>query len=216
MLSQQSDHVWPRQAQDAAFRRTASVSLWGADFRNLMDHPKVLPYLIELIGPRVRLWIRDYAIYAPHGAEPTHSGGPMRYESDHWYHYNDGTMRNGLMVATWALTDAGPNDGGFVCVPGSHKTNFIDRLPEAVQNQQVMPEYVRQPIVKAGDVILLPRRLCTALAPGRVTMNDVCCSALALTPAGLKRVTIWPPTHNNHMTAAPYGAAISGRPRQGD
>ena len=49
---QQSDHVWPRQAQDA-FRRTASVSRWGAEFRNLMDHSKVLPYLIELIGPRV-------------------------------------------------------------------------------------------------------------------------------------------------------------------
>ncbi|MGB0997638.1 MAG: phytanoyl-CoA dioxygenase family protein [Pseudomonadales bacterium] len=159
VLSQQSDHVWPRQAQDPAFRRTASVSLWGADFRNLMDHPKVLPYLIELIGPRVRL-DHDYAIYMRHGADsqPIH-GGPRRYESDHWYHYNNGTMRNGLMVATWALTDAGPNDGGFVCVPGSHKTNFIDRLPEAVQNQQVMPEYVRQPIVKAGDVILFTEAL---------------------------------------------------------
>ena len=47
-----------------------------------MDHPKVLPYLIELIGPRVRL-DHDYAIYMRHGADsqPIH-GGPMRYESD--------------------------------------------------------------------------------------------------------------------------------------
>ena len=52
-------------------------------------------------------------------------GGPMRYESDHRYHYHDGVMRNGLMVATWVLNDA-DGDGGFVCIPGSHKTNFID------------------------------------------------------------------------------------------
>ena len=53
----------------------------------------------------------------------------------------------------------GPNDGGFVCVPGSHKTNFIDRLPKTVQHQEVMPEYVRQPTVKAGDVILFTEAL---------------------------------------------------------
>ena len=83
----------------------------------------------------------------------------MRYESDHWYHYNDGVIRNGLMVATWALTDAKAGDGGFVCVPGSHKTNFINLLPTDAQSQEVMPEYVRQPAVKAGDVILFTEAL---------------------------------------------------------
>ena len=158
-LSELSDAVWPRQPHDEAFRRTAQVSLWGNNFRNLMDHPKVLPYLIDLIGPRVRL-DHDYAIYMQKGApsQPIH-GGPMRYESDHWYHYNDGVIRNGLMVATWALTDAKAGDGGFVCVPGSHKTNFINLLPTDAQSQEVMPEYVRQPAVKAGDVILFTEAL---------------------------------------------------------
>jgi hypothetical protein len=60
-LSQLSDQAWPRQSHDEAFRRTANVSQWGDEFRHLMDHPSVLPYLIELIGPRVRL-DHDYAI----------------------------------------------------------------------------------------------------------------------------------------------------------
>lgn len=158
-LSELSDTAWPRQAEDGAFRRTSNVSQWGEPFRNLMDHPRVLPYLIELIGPRVRL-DHDYAIYMQRGArsQPIH-GGPMRYESDHWYHYHDGVMRNGLMVATWVLSDARTGDGGFVCVPGSHKTNFITHLPTDVQAQHAMPEYVRQPEVTAGDVILFTEAL---------------------------------------------------------
>ena len=38
-------------------------------------------------------------------------------------------MRNGLMVVTFFLTHANPGDGGFACIPGSHKSNFVDYLP---------------------------------------------------------------------------------------
>ena len=30
-------------------------SLWGAPFKRLIDHPKIFPYLIVLLGPYVRL-----------------------------------------------------------------------------------------------------------------------------------------------------------------
>lgn len=158
-LSKLSDNAWPRQPQDGDFRRTSQVSQWGEEFRNLMDHPRVLPYLIELIGPRVRL-DHDYAIYMQKGAA-SHAihGGPMRYESDHWYHYHDGVMRNGLMVATWALNDVGPDDGGFVCIPGSHKTNFLQAVPSAVLRQETRPDYVVQPQLRAGDVLLFTEAL---------------------------------------------------------
>ena len=59
-------------------------------------------------------------------------GGPWRYGSDHWYRYHDGVMRNGLTVATWNLTDVDPGDGGFVSVPGSHKSNFLQHMPRDV------------------------------------------------------------------------------------
>ena len=64
---------------------------------------------------------------------------PRRYETDHWYYYSDGIMRNGLTVATWALTDVGPGDGGFVCVPGSHKTNFLPDLPDDCAGSNACP-----------------------------------------------------------------------------
>ncbi|HCG70475.1 MAG TPA: hypothetical protein DE147_08435, partial [Gammaproteobacteria bacterium] len=81
-LSQLADDVWPRQQTDGAFRRTASISRWGEEFLNLIDHPGVLPYLTELLGPRLRA-DHDYCIFMQPGApgQDIH-GGPMRYESD--------------------------------------------------------------------------------------------------------------------------------------
>ena len=108
-------------------------SLWGEPFKRLIDHPKILPYLIELLGPYVRL-DHDYALFMNkgdrrgglHGGED--GGRPGGPEGDHWYRYRDGVMRNGLCVMTYNLTDAPDGAGGFACIPGSHKSNFPDAL----------------------------------------------------------------------------------------
>ena len=167
LLSKLSDTAWPRQPGDGAFRRTEAISRWGGAFLNLIDHPCVLPYLVELIGPRLRA-DHDYCIFMRPGADGQNiHGGPMRYESDHWYHYHDGVMRNGLMVATWVLNDAEPGDGGFVCIPGSHKTNFIDAVPRDVLTQEYRPDYVIQPELRAGDVLLFTEALIHGTATWR-------------------------------------------------
>lgn len=167
VLSQLSDTAWPRQPGDGAFRRTEAISRWGGEFLNLIDHPSVLPYLVELIGPRLRA-DHDYGIFMRSGADGQNiHGGPMRYESDHWYHYHDGVMRNGLMVATWVLNDAEPGDGGFVCIPGSHKTNFIDAVPREVLTQEYRPDYVIQPQLRAGDVLIFTEALIHGTATWR-------------------------------------------------
>ena len=167
LLSELSDAAWPRQPGDGAFRRTEAISRWGGEFLNLIDHPCVLPYLVELIGPRLRA-DHDYCIFMRSGADGQNiHGGPMRYESDHWYHYHDGVMRNGLMVATWVLNDAEPGDGGFVCIPGSHKTNFIDAVPRDVLTQEYRPDYVIQPELRAGDVLLFTEALIHGTATWR-------------------------------------------------
>ena len=167
LLSELSDAAWPRQPGDGAFRRTEAISRWGGEFLNLIDHPRVLPYLVELIGPRLRA-DHDYCIFMRSGADGQNiHGGPMRYESDHWSHYHDGVMRNGLMVATWVLNDAEPGDGGFVCIPGSHKTNFIDAVPKDVLTQEYRPDYVIQPELRAGDVLLFTEALIHGTATWR-------------------------------------------------
>ncbi|MDA1075051.1 MAG: phytanoyl-CoA dioxygenase family protein [Proteobacteria bacterium] len=158
-LRDEADRVWPRQASDGTFRRFEDISLWGQSFVDLMDHPKVLPVLIELIGSRLRI-DHDYCIFMRQGdaSMPVH-GGPRRIETDHWYYYSDGIMRNGLTVATYALNDSKEGDGGFVCIPGSHKTNFMQNLPESVRNHDVQPHYVRNPPIGRGDVLIFTEAL---------------------------------------------------------
>ena len=73
-------------------------SLWAEPFKKLIDHQEILPYLLELIGPNVRL-DHDYAIFMDkgdrkgglHGGED--GGCPGGHEGDHWYKCRDGIMR---------------------------------------------------------------------------------------------------------------------------
>ena len=77
-------------------------SLWGEPFKSLIDHPKILPYLLELLGPHVRL-DHDYAIFMDEGQEGGRlhggedGGGPGGPEADHWYKYRDGVMRKRIV-----------------------------------------------------------------------------------------------------------------------
>ena len=74
-------------------------------------------------------------------------------------------MRNGLTVCTFFLTHADEGDGGFACIPGSHKSNFVDSLPEDVQYYEQIPHYVRQPAVEAGDALIFTEALIHGTMP---------------------------------------------------
>ena len=78
---------------------------------------------------------------------------------DHWYKYHDGMMRNGLTVFTYCLSHAGPGDGGFGCIPGSHKSNFTVDIPDEVRTYQRDAHYVRQAEVEAGDLVIFTEAL---------------------------------------------------------
>ena len=47
-----------------------------------------------------------------------------------WYRYEGGRFHSGLMALNIALTDANPGDGGFCCIPGSHKGGLLPPLGE--------------------------------------------------------------------------------------
>lgn len=145
-------------------------SLWREDFKKLMDHPKILPYLIELLGPYVRL-DHDYAIImnkgekrgALHGGED--GGRPGGNVGDHWYKYRDGVIRNGLSVMTYNLSDAPEGSGGFACVPASHKSNFAPEIPREVRTFERNAHYVVQPPLEAGDVLFFTEALIHGTMP---------------------------------------------------
>ena len=141
------------------------VSQWGPEFQTLMDHDKIVPYLVELLGPKFRI-DHDYCIFMKKGAERGGlHGGETDTEADHWYRYRDGVMRNGLTVVTYFLSPAGPGDGGFACIPGSHKSNFVDRLPRDVRRFERDAHYVVQPEADAGDALIFTEALIHGTKP---------------------------------------------------
>lgn len=145
-------------------------SLWGEPFKRLIDHPTILPYLIELLGPHVRL-DHDYSLFMKdgekrgrlHGGED--GGRAGGHVGDHWYKYRDGVIRNGLCVMTYNLADAPESAGGFACIPASHKSNFVPEIPNEVRQFERPAHYVVQPALEAGDVLFFTEALIHGTMP---------------------------------------------------
>ena len=167
-LNELADEAWPGEHDETGLRRASHVTRWGPRFRDLIDHPGIVPYLVELMGPKFRI-DHDYCMFMRRGSSRSrlHGGpSPQCYEGDHWYRfYPDGTIRNGLTVFTWNLADCNPGDGGFACVPGSHKTNLRAAMPEEVLGFERPAHYVRQPAVEAGDVVIFTEALVHGTLP---------------------------------------------------
>lgn len=173
-LNEVVDREFPRDYEDEeadetsgnakGVRRAPRVSVWDVACQNLIDHPKVLPYLAELLGPRFRL-DHDYGIFMQKGGKrgALHGGQPDRFH--HYYRYQDGVMQCGLSVLTYVLSDAKAGDGGFACVRGSHKTNFRMNLPVDVRKFERVPHYVVQPEAKAGGAIFFTEALAHGTLP---------------------------------------------------
>lgn len=79
-----------------------------------------------------------------HGAGEPHRG----YVA---YHQQNGSSYCGGVTVSWNLADAGPGDGGFACVSGSHKSQFP--RPVGVRTADEDMGLIEQPIVGAGDVL---------------------------------------------------------------
>ena len=108
------------------------------------------------MGPKVRL-DHDYCIFMNEGGQSGRLHGGPEVVGDHWYKYWDGVMRNGLSVITYFLTDAAEGDGGFACVPGSHKTNFLSNLPDDIRNYETSCTLRRSTGSRGGGCAVLHR-----------------------------------------------------------
>ncbi len=133
---------------------------WGRPFCNLLDHSHVLPYLKDLVDPCLRL-DRYYGIYMRSGTSglPLHSGATP-HEREEYFHYHNGSMYNGITTVMWALTGVPYRQGGFVCIPGSHKANY----PRPEQYDYTA-ECVVQVIMQAGDVLIFTSALAHGTHP---------------------------------------------------
>jgi hypothetical protein len=129
---------------------------WGPAVRSLVAHPRLVTYLSALLGPDFRL-DHSYGIFArgQTGSHPLHNGGTP-FDATQMYLCRDGQMHNSMVVVQFALTDSGPGDGGFCCIPGSHKANFP--LPAVFSSLEDLDEewrvHVRHVPMAAGDVLI--------------------------------------------------------------
>ena len=161
-LNALADEKYPNV--DGSFDRRTRVSTWSRDTQALIDHPRILPYLTTLIDTKFRL-DHDYCIFMTSGAPGATLHGGEGHEGDHWYKYRDGEMRNGLCVVTYFLTPAAHGDGGFACIPGTHKSNFLDSIPRDVLRLEREAPYVVQPVVEAGDALIFTEALIHGTLP---------------------------------------------------
>lgn len=114
----------PEPSLESGKARFGNFLNWGKPFCDLLDHPKLLPYLKVILGDGFRL-DHYYGIYLRKGTGLLNlHGGNTPYDPPEYYHFRNGHMHNGLVVVAWNLTDTGPEHGGFCCIPGSHKANY--------------------------------------------------------------------------------------------
>ena len=140
---------------------------WCDVFREVIAAPDILRILLGTIGPRFRL-TATAGITMTKGSEGfiLHGGGTPELEhmrEPFFHRFEDGRMYNGLMSVSYTLTDVEPGDGGFVCIPGSHKANYL--CPLQVRRLEQDPGCVRHIAMKAGDAVIFTEALTHGTIP---------------------------------------------------
>jgi hypothetical protein len=130
-------------------------------FVALLDHPAVLPVVSELCGTGVRL-DHAYGLVMDRGQSGLglHGGGTP-FDPAQFFVVRGGAISCGLVAVQWPLVDQRPGDGGFCCIPGSHKASF--ELPPDADPTSL----VREVPLGAGDVVLFTEALTHGTLPWR-------------------------------------------------
>ncbi len=137
---------------------------WCLSFRDLLSHPRILDCMLELLDDGFRV-DTIYGIVMDKGTEglALHGGGIRRNNLINFYEFLNGRMCCGLTVVSWALTDCGSGDGGFMCIPGSHKASYP--LPGDAMTMETDLGVVKQVPMKAGSVVIFTEALAHGTLP---------------------------------------------------
>jgi hypothetical protein len=142
-------------------KQAASTAPWTSILeeqlcRDLIDDSVIAPYMLDFLGDEYRL-DHEYPIISRRGAPILKlHGGSNPYDTTMYYQVMHGRIHSGLTVVSYALTDLGEHDGGFCCIPGSHKSEFP--LPEEYRDFSDIGPTVHIP-QKAGDVLIFSEAL---------------------------------------------------------
>ena len=188
---------------------------WCEPFRRMLTHPRAIEVFNEILGPGFRLDHGPGLIRMVRGTEGHQLHGGMTFDPSQYHRFDHGRMQCGLCVAAWQLTDVKAGDGGFACVPGSHKSNYRPARRWCVWRRTGVACVRSRPA---------PARWCSSTRPSstercpgsRPTGNAApCCSS---TPPGTCRVGPTPrrvPHGRSHRRRArPLRPAAAYRPHR--
>lgn len=157
---------------------------WGKVWRDLLDLPTISPVLEDIIGnhgartgrarrglsyvPTFRIDHINVHTHVKNGfpGSSLHGGwkgtGGSQFSS-----YHDGHFYNGLVSVSFELFDTHENDGGFGCIPGSHKSNV--QFPNEWRDlTKGVHECVKRIPASAGDAIVFTEALTHGTLPWTV------------------------------------------------
>lgn len=141
------------------FGQGGAMFEWDEGFCDLIDHRWVTAVLGELIGPHVRL-DHAYGITMAPGTSGLGLHGPAEpFDPAQYWTARMGALRSGLLSFSWSLVEGGPGDGGFGCIPGSHKS--VEPLPPGAESLVVE---IPQP---AGSLLVFTEALAHCTIPWR-------------------------------------------------
>jgi hypothetical protein len=129
-------------------------------FVALLDHPAVFDVVTELCGPHARLDHAYGIVMAPGTSGLGLHGGAVPFDPAQYYLVDGDGLHCGLVGAQWSLSSGDLGDGGFCCVPGSHKASFA--MPDPFP-----PDLVVEVPLGAGDVVVFTEALTHGTLPWR-------------------------------------------------
>jgi hypothetical protein len=147
----------PEPGNDLGSQRFSGHLTTARRFRDLLDHAGVFDILVELCSATVRLDHAYGIVMSPGTRGLGLHGGGTPFDPAQYYTVDGGLIRCGLVAVQWALVDHSSGQGGFLCVPGSHKSKFP--LPSGVEGVAV------EVPMRAGDVLVFTEALTHGTSP---------------------------------------------------
>ena len=124
---------------------------WCEPFRRMVAHPAVVNRLTWMGGSGFRCGQPSAfcAVKGTSGHSLHDSNEPLNPSRS--YIYKNGRSYCEAVTVSWQLRDVTADDGGFACVPGSHKAQY--RMPPGVRSCDADMGLVSHPTFHAGDVL---------------------------------------------------------------
>ena len=170
----------PAEQWDNAEDKSCGPLHWDPIWRDLLDLPNLSPILEALLGDP-GLMDRRTTIADLREPLPTYRLDHINVHTDRGqgfsggmlhggrgvngaFGYHDGHFQNGLLAVSFELYDTHPNDGGFACIPGSHKSNVA--LPPLWRDlSKGIVDVVKRISAVPGDAIIFTEALTHGTLP---------------------------------------------------